>query len=70
MVLLCNQSLDGGEAVQSLIDGVTQAQVQESWLPNELSEMRRLSLLPTKPALAWDELMVSPDYMQALEFLP
>jgi beta-N-acetylhexosaminidase len=70
MVLLCNQSLDGGEALQSLIDGVTQAQIQGQWRADELSEMRRLELLPDKPTLDWDELMVSPSYMQALELLP
>lgn len=70
MVLLCNQSLDGGEAVQSLIDGVTQAQILGQWQADELSEARRLELLPDQPAVKWDDLMVSPDYMQALEFLP
>jgi len=70
MVLLCNQSTDGGEAVQGLIEGVTQAQIQGRWQASELSEIRRLSLLPTQVSLQWDDLMVSPDYMQALEFLP
>jgi beta-N-acetylhexosaminidase len=70
MVLLCNQSVDGGQAVQSLIDGVTQAQIQGRWQASELSEMRRLSLLPSFAAPDWDELMVSGSYMQALELLP
>ena len=34
------------------------------------SEERRLALLPRGPALAWDDLMVQPDYMHALGLLP
>jgi beta-N-acetylhexosaminidase len=70
MVLLCNQSLDGGQAVDALIDGLTEAQVKGHWQPNETSEQRRLSLLPQASALSWDELMVSPSYMQALDLIP
>jgi beta-N-acetylhexosaminidase len=67
MVLLCNQSVDGGEAVDELIAGLTQAQASGQWLPNPLSESRRLSLLPQTLPLAWDNLMVDVRYMQALD---
>jgi beta-N-acetylhexosaminidase len=67
MVLLCNQSVDGGEAVDELIAGLTQAQASGQWLANPLSESRRLSLLPQTLPLAWDNLMVDARYMQALE---
>ena len=70
MVLLCNQSLDGGQAVDSLIAGVTEAQLKGAWQPLEASEERRRSLLPQTAAPVWDELMVSPAYMQALALLP
>jgi beta-N-acetylhexosaminidase len=70
MVLLCNQSLDGGQAVDELIDGLTEAQLKGGWQPMEASEARRLSLLPQSPATDWDELMVHSAYMQALSLLP
>ncbi len=70
MVLLCNQSLDGGEAVDDLIDGLSEAQLKGRWQPHDDSEARRLALLPQTPAPDWDELMVSPAYMHALDLLP
>jgi len=70
MVLLCNQSLDGGAAVDELISGLTEAQVKGLWQPQEASEERRLALLPRSPAPEWDALMVQPDYMHALTLVP
>ncbi len=74
MVLLCNQStpnsLEGGRAVDALISGLTEAQLKGEWQPLDASEDRRLALLPRTPALAWDALMVQPDYMRALDWLP
>src|SRR6187551_1945845 len=51
MVLLCNQSVDGGAAVDELLDGLDQARRNAQWRPNGASEQRRLALLPGKPAL-------------------
>ena len=70
MVLLCNQSLDGGQAVDELIDGMTEAQLKGQWQALDVSEERRLALLPATPAPEWDELMVNPAYMQALDLVP
>lgn len=74
MVLLCNQSLPtsegGGHAIDELIDGLAQAQLQGRWQPREASEQRRLALLPQAPAMDWDSLMVHGTYMQALDWLP
>jgi beta-N-acetylhexosaminidase len=74
MVLLCNQSTpdsDGaGRAVDELIAGLTEAQLKGPWQPSDASEERRHALLPAVPALDWDALMVSPAYMQALDWLP
>ena len=70
MVLLCNQSDDGGVALDGLISGLTVAQLKNEWLPQELSEERRRALLPAVPALLWDDLMVSPSYMHALGLIP
>jgi beta-N-acetylhexosaminidase len=73
MVLLCNQSVEssegGGTSVDELINGLTQAVVQGLWQPQDRSEERRLALLPTNRALAWDDLMVHPEYMQALDWI-
>lgn len=70
MVLLCNQSIDGGKAVDELLDGMTQAQLRQQWEALEASEGRRRDLLPTTPAIAWDDLMLHPAYMHALGLVP
>ena len=71
MVLLCNQSvpnaLGGGRAVDELINGLTEAQLKGQWQPQDASEERRVALLPRTLAPEWDDLMVSPAYMQALD---
>ncbi|MES2878801.1 MAG: beta-N-acetylhexosaminidase [Pseudomonadota bacterium] len=70
MVLLCNQSLNGGAAVDELIGGLTEAQLKGGWQPQEASEERRLALLPRTATPEWDDLMVQPDYMHALALIP
>ncbi|MBK9345900.1 MAG: beta-N-acetylhexosaminidase [Burkholderiales bacterium] len=70
MVLLCNQSVGDGQPVDELIAGLTEAQLKGQWQPVDASELRRHALLPQGSALAWDDLMVNPAYMQALDWLP
>ena len=70
LVLLCNQSLGDGAAVDELLDGLSAQQAQGRWQPSPESESRRLALLPQTPPLPWDELMFQPTYLQALEMLP
>ncbi len=70
LVLLCNQSLDGGAAVDALLDGLADAQDQGHWQADPDSEARRVRLLPTAAPLAWDDLMHDPAYQHALERLP
>ena len=70
LVLLCNQSLGDGAAVDELLDGLSAQQAQGRWQPSPESESRRLALLPQTPPLPWDELMYQPAYLQALEMLP
>jgi beta-N-acetylhexosaminidase len=70
LVLLCNQSLGEGVEVDALIDGLTEAQLKGQWQASEASELRRQELLPTAAVPPWDELMVQPRYMQALDLLP
>ncbi len=70
MVLLCNQSLDGGAAVDALLDGLDAAARAGRWQPDPDAERRRLGLLPQTAPLAWDELMHAPAYQHALERLP
>jgi beta-N-acetylhexosaminidase len=73
LVLLCNQSMPGaeggGNAVDELIDGLTEAQLKGRWQALDASEARRRALLPSSPAMDWDELMVHPDYMHALDWI-
>ena len=70
MVLLCNQSVDGGAAVDELLEGLDLAKRNAQWRPKEASEHRRLALLPGGPPLHWDELMTQAAYRHALDLLP
>ena len=70
LVLLCNQSLGDGLALDELLDGLTERQAQGQWQPRPESESRRVALLPQTLPLAWDDLMFQPAYLQALEMLP
>jgi beta-N-acetylhexosaminidase len=70
MVLLCNQSVDEGLAVDELLDGLAEAQRKGQWQASEASEHRRLALLPSTPARVWDDLMIDADYRHALELIP
>ena len=70
LVLLCNQSLDGGAAVDGLLAGLARAADEGHWHPDPDAEVHRLALLPQTPPLAWDELMHDPVYQRALERLP
>ncbi len=70
MVLLCNQSVDGGRAVDQLLDDLTEVHAQGNWQTDPDSEARRLDLLPQSAPLSWDELMHQPAYQHALERLP
>ena len=70
LVLLCNQSLGDGAAVDELINGLAAAQTAGRWQASSASESRRLALLPETLPQPWDDLMVQPAYMHALDLLP
>ena len=70
LVLLCNQSVGDGHAVDELLDGLAQQLEQGEWQPSADSEARRLAQLPQTLPQAWDDLMFQPAYQQALEMLP
>ncbi len=70
LVLLCNQSINDGAALDSLIEGLTEALLKDRWQALEASEARRRALLPKTQPARWDELMVQPAYMHALSLLP
>jgi beta-N-acetylhexosaminidase len=70
MVLMCNQSqVDGGQALDELLDGLWNRQADGRWTPEIDSEARRLALLPQTAPWTWDELMREPVYQQALNLL-
>ena len=70
LVLLCNQSVDGGAAVDDLLEGLLEAQSRGDWQLDPDSEARRLDLLPQTAPIGWDDLMHRPTYQRALERLP
>jgi beta-N-acetylhexosaminidase len=70
LVLLCNQSVQGGQPVDELINGLLRAQNKGEWRASEVSELRRQALLPVTAPLDWDDLMHQPQYLHALSLLP
>ncbi len=70
LVLLCNQCLDGNPAIDNWIEDMVQAQASGHWMARPASEQRRLALLPTSAPVDWDDLMLQPQYMQALDDIP
>ena len=70
MVLLCNQSLDGGQAVDDLLIGLQAQEASGHWQQDPDSEARRRNLLPVTAPLGWDDLMHQAAYQHALERLP
>ena len=70
LTLLCNQSLvDEGDAIDRLLEDLTEALLKGEWQASERAEARRMALLPQSAALDWDALMVRPAYMRALDSL-
>jgi beta-N-acetylhexosaminidase len=69
LVLLCNQSLDDGAAVDELLEGLGRARAAGRWTPDPKAEARRRRLLPTTAAPDWDALQQDPGYRQALSRL-
>jgi beta-N-acetylhexosaminidase len=70
LVLLCNLSIDGGAAVDTLLDELLAAQQGGRWQADADSEARRRALLPQTAPLPWDELMHHAPYRHALDRLP
>ena len=70
LVLLCNQSVEGGKPVDELLDAMAEALLKGQWEALEASELRRLDLLPKTPAHDWDALMLHPAYMHAMGLIP
>lgn len=71
LVLLCNQSMvEGGRPVDDLLDGLQAALDAGRWAASEVSEGRRLDLLPQSAPVPWDDLMHQAAYRHALDRLP
>ena len=69
ILLLCNQSLGGGKALDEWLRGMTKALDAGHYALCPEGESRRLNLLPKTAPLSWDDLVTSPAYLQALEQL-
>ena len=69
-MLLCNQSIDGGAAVDALLDELLAAEAAGGWQADPDSEARRLDLLPQTAPIVWDDLMHDAAYQRSLERLP
>lgn len=69
MVLLCNQSADGGAVIDALLNDL-QASQNQAWQSSMRSEARRLALLPRFPHMSWDALMTESRYLHCLDLVP
>lgn len=70
LALLCNRSaVNDGAELDEVLDALTEAAVKGHWHPSEVSEQRRLKLLPTAVPRDWETLVRSADYMRALDLL-
>lgn len=65
LALLCNQSLDGSPLIDQVLAELEQAAASGHWQPGPRSAQRRLALLPTGAAPAWDALQASRRYQRA-----
>jgi len=71
LALLCNRSaVNSGAELDDVLDQLAEAQLKGRWTPSEISEERRLGLLPVAPPRDWESLVRSADYMRALDLLP
>jgi len=70
LALLCNRSVGGGAELDQVLNGLAEAAVKGHWVSSEVSEQRRLALLPNAVARDWESLVRSADYMRALDLLP
>ncbi|HRP27371.1 MAG TPA: glycoside hydrolase family 3 N-terminal domain-containing protein, partial [Burkholderiaceae bacterium] len=70
MVLLCNQSAPGSDAIDTWLEGLERARGDGLWHADPDSEARRRALLPQSAPLIWDDLMHHGAYQHALERLP
>ncbi|MCZ2498304.1 beta-N-acetylhexosaminidase [Xylophilus sp. Kf1] len=68
LLLLCNQSLGDGRALDVLIDGVAEACAGGQRLRAD-SERRRRALMPRGDALSWGALQADPGYRHARSLL-
>ena len=69
LVLLCNQSLGKGAALDALLDGLGSALAKGEWQRSDQSEARRRALLPRTVPLEWKPLLREPAYLQAQKLL-
>jgi beta-N-acetylhexosaminidase len=69
MVLLCNQSVGDGSAIDALLQGLADGLGKGQWQVNPESEKRRRRLMPQIPPLNWDALMKDSAYQQAVTCL-
>jgi beta-N-acetylhexosaminidase len=70
LVLLCNQSVDGGAAVDALLDGLGRQACAGPLAPRPRQRAAPPAPAARDPPLAWDDLMHDPVYQRALERLP
>jgi beta-N-acetylhexosaminidase len=69
LALVCNQSIGEGRALDELLEEFGAAARAQHWLPDGESEGRRRALLPSGAAPAWEDLVASRAYRDALHRL-
>lgn len=70
LALLSCQAEGANDVIDDAIEALARSRHEGRWQGSAASEARRLALLPRSPAPAWDELVRSTSYLDALERLP
>jgi beta-N-acetylhexosaminidase len=70
LALVCNQSLDGGQVLDDMLEALDSARATGCWRVDETADARRRAMLPQTEPLSWDVLVRDARYMLALELLP
>ncbi len=70
LVLLCNQSIDGGAAVDALLDELLAAEARAAGRPTRTATCAASTCCRRPRPIVWDDLMHEPAYQRSLERLP
>lgn len=69
MILICNQSINNGAALDDLLKHLEKMRKNETWKSDMHSEYRRRLLLPRSEAISWEYLVIEPRYQNSQKII-